>query len=703
MNCFSANFLKLKVVHLTKFRGGENVQSCKKGNKMKRLILIFCAAIALFSSCRNDSEQLSLKERINTANSEDVIDLGKEDLKIEETDSYTISKPLTIKNGNVKNAKFTVESDNVVFDSLENINIVTVHKKVEDGTFSLRNCYDVSEVCVNGGGKNSIHIAKTTIEKLIVNKKGVRVVLSGDGSAKVVEALVSEDCKLDSEDEGNSFEKVVIEKTVEKLELAGKTNVGNISSSERAGSPVIKIIVSVDVKIGEADETVKKSIKETSGNEEFNKKNPDVSESGAESSDVQNLDFVVVDKNKYIISEKSDVLLNDVVPYSVGTISEINVEKTDSEVIVTNSAASEDYLKTWDYWMFSKTPVKAEKGKNYKISFDLKAEKTSRIYLSARDALTLDDSIFVEYNVGTEYETYSVETGAALSDWAIGVSQIAIGSASKLYIKNYKIEEISEQRIGYSIYIADKNDSISCKSAENSISVTFRTVKKDGASGVNIYPLLHKVGKLHKVTFDVTCDKEVSDVEIWAHSNATKGDYSDSGYSRFSFGNTKKAVTLYVPAYQETDEDFRTLKIWVATETPCSLTFSNFNSEETDLDSVMKNDESLGLYFAGHILNSDEDNGDWVVVPFDEPVQLSAGAKAKGQILLCGPENWGSVVTIFRVFAEGSVMTKDEGGDDVIFSNDTSEPVSLKFSINEELKVVVNREEIEDIEILESL
>ena len=211
------------------------------------------------------------------------------------------------------------------------------------------------------------------------------------------------------------------------------------------------------------------------------------------------------------------------------------------------------------------------------------------------------------------------------------------------------------------------------------------------------------MGKLHKVTFDVTCDKEVSDVEIWAHSNATKGDYSDSGYSRFSFGNTKKAVTLYVPAYQETDEDFRTLKIWVATETPCSLTFSNFNSEETDLDSVMKNDESLGLYFAGHILNSDEDNGDWVVVPFDEPVQLSAGAKAKGQILLCGPENWGSVVTIFRVFAEGSVMTKDEGGDDVIFSNDTSEPVSLKFSINEELKVVVNREEIEDIEILESL
>lgn len=671
---------------------------------MKKLLLIFCAAIALFSSCRNDSDQVSLKERINTASFGDVIDLGKEDLKIEESDSYTISKPLTIKNGNVKNAMFTVESDNVVFDSLKNINIVTVHEKVGDGTFTLRNCYDVSEVCVNGGGKNSIHIAKTTIEKLIVNKKDVRVLLSGDGSAKVVEASISKDCKLDSEDERNSFEKVVIEKTVENLELAGKTNVGNISSSERTGSevPVIKIIVSVDVKIGEADGTVKKSIKETSGNEEFNKKNPDVSESDAESSGVQNLDFVVVDNNKHIISEKSDV-----VPYPVETISEINVEKTDSEIIVTNSAASEDYSKIWDYWIFSKTPVKAKKGKNYKISFDLKAEKTSRVYLSLRDALTLDDSICVEYNVGTEYETYSVETGTALSDWAIGVSQIAIGSASKLYIKNYKIEEISEPGIGYNIYIADKNDSISCKSAENSITVTFESVKfrtkEDGTSGVNIYPLLHKAGKLHKVTFDVTCDKEVSDVRIWANSNLVTDDYSATGFSHFSFDNTKKPVVLYVPAYQETDEEFRTLKIWVAAETPCSLTFSNFNSEETDLDSVMKNDESLGLYFAGNISISDADNGIWTVVPIDKTVQLPAGAKAKGQILLCGPENWGSVVTSFRVFAEGTVMTKEEGGDDVIFSNDSSEPVSLKFSINEELKVVVNRETIEDTEVLEAL
>lgn len=249
---------------------------------MKKLLFAFCAAIALFTGCQNDSSddsasvQISLKERINTARDGDVIDLGKANLKIDENDSYTISKPLTIKNGNVKNATFTVESDKVVFDSLMSINGVIVHEKVGNGDFTLQNCYKVSEVYVNGGGSNSIHIAKTIVEKLIVNKKGVRVALSNDGSSKVTKTMIFEDCKLDSENENNSFEKVIVEKAVKNLDLAGKTKVERIVSTESSGSesPSIKIIVSVEVKVVAADSTVKKSIEKTDGNEEFNKKEP---------------------------------------------------------------------------------------------------------------------------------------------------------------------------------------------------------------------------------------------------------------------------------------------------------------------------------------------------------------------------------------------------------------------------------------------
>lgn len=670
---------------------------------MKKLLFAFCAAIALFTGCQNDSAsvQISLKERINTARDGDVIDLGKANLKIDENDSYTISKPLTIKNGNVKNATFTVESDKVVFDSLMSINGVIVHEKVGNGDFTLQNCYRVSEVYVNGGGSNSIHIAKTIVEKLIVNKKGVRVALSNDGSSKVTKTMIFEDCKLDSENENNSFEKVIVEKAVKNLNLAGKTKVERIVSTESSGSgsPTIKIIVSVEVKVVAADSTVKKSIEETAGNEEFNKKEPAIEDteiSAEEKADLEeeqekvekpgetekpetpaleNLDFIIASKDK--ISEKLDAFPD----FAVGTISEIKVEKTSSEVIVTNSAASEDYSKIWDYWLVSKTPVKAEKGKNYKISFDLKADKSSRIYLATLDAATSEDSKCVEYNVGTEYKTYSVETGTALTDWSAEVPLLVIGSVSRLYIKNYKIEE-TDSKIGYGIFISDKNDSISCEASADDISVTFG---ENGKSGINIYPLALEVGKLHKVTFDVTCDKEVSDVAIFARANSDE--CATAGSEHFDFNTEKKTVTLYVPVYQKNKETFRTFLVWVDSETPCKLTFSNFKSVETDLNSVLEEDTTLGLYFAGDIYLSEAEGKLWRVLSADRPIQLSPGSRVEGQVLLCNYRTWGSVVTSFRMISKDSGATREN--DNIVFSNNSSKTVSLSFSINDKLEAAV--------------
>lgn len=680
---------------------------------MKKLLFAFCAAIALFAGCQNDSSddsasvQISLKERINTARDGDVIDLGKANMKIDENDSYTISKPLTIKNGNVKNATFTVESDKVVFDSLMSINGVIVHEKVGNGDFTLQNCYKVSEVYVNGGGSNSIHIAKTIVEKLIVNKKGVRVALSNDGSSKVTKTMIFEDCKLDSKNENNSFEKVIVEKSVKNLNLAGKTKVERIVSTESSGSesPTIKIIVSVEVKVVAADSTVKKSIEKTDGNEEFNKKESDIKDteiSTEEKADLENeqekvekpgtsekpgetekpetpalenLDFIVVSKDK--ISEKLDAFPD----FAVGTISEIKVEKTSSEVIVTNSVASEDYLKIWDYWLVSKTPVKAEKGKNYKISFDLKADKSSRIYLATVDAATSEDSKYVEHNVGTEYKTYSVETGTILTDRSAEVPLFAIGSVSKLYIKNYKIEE-TDPKIGYAIFGSDKNDSISCEASADDISVTFG---EDRSSNINIYPLALKVGRLHKVTFDVTCDKEVSDVAIFARANSNE--CATAGSEHFDFNTKKTTVTLYVPVYQKNNETLRTLLVWVDSETPCKLTFSNFKSVETDLNSVLKENKDLGLYFAGDIYLSEAEGKLWRVLSADRPIQLSPGSRVEGQVLLGNYRAWDSVVTSFRVISKDSEVKREN--DNIVFSNNSSKTVSLSFSINDKLEAAV--------------
>lgn len=380
---------------------------------------------------------------------------------------------------------------------------------------------------------------------------------------------------------------------------------------------------------------------------------------------------------KIKISEKLDAFPD----FAVGAISEIKVEKTSSEVVVTNSAASEDYSKIWDYWLVSKTPVKAKKGKNYKISFDLKADKSSRIYLATVDAATSEDSKYVEHNVGTEYKTYSVETGTTLIDCSAEVPLLAIGSVSKLYIKNYKIEE-TDPKIGYAIFGSDKNDSISCEASADDISVTFG---EDRISSINIYPLALKVGSLHKVTFDVTCDKKVSDVAIFARANSDECATAGSGH--FNFNTEKNTVTLYVPVYQKSKETFRTLLVWVDSETPCKLTFSNFNSVETDLNSVLKENKDLGLYFAGDICLSEAKDNLWRVLPADRPIQLSPGSKVEGQVLLCNYKAWDSVVTSFRMISKDSGATREN--DNIVFSNNSLKTVSLSFSINDKLETAV--------------
>lgn len=254
-------------------------------------------------------------------------------------------------------------------------------------------------------------------------------------------------------------------------------------------------------------------------------------------------------------------------------------------------------------------------------------------------------------------------------------------------VKNYKIEE-TDPKIGYAIFGSDKNDSISCEASADDISVTFG---ENRISNINIYPLALEVGRLHKVTFDVTCDKEVSDVAIFARANSNE--CATAGSEHFDFNTEKKTVTLYVPVYQKNNETLRTLLVWVDSETPCKLTFSNFKSVETDLNSVLKENKGLGLYFAGDIYLSEAEGKLWRVLPADRPIQLSPGSRVEGQVLLCDYAAWDSVVTSFRVVSKDSEATREN--DNIVFSNNSLKTVSLSFSINDKLEAAVAYAETE--------
>lgn len=679
---------------------------------MKKLLFVFCVVLALFTGCQNDASstdeppavkpapetpvKITLKQRIAAAENGSVIDLGAETLGIEENDSYTISKPLTIKNGNIKTAAFVVESTDVTLENVTNIKSIIVDEKVGDGDFNLKNCQEVGDVYVNGGGKNSVHIEKTAVEKLVVQKKDVRIALSGDNSTKIKKTFIFEDCKLDSNNKDSSFGNVIVSEVVKNLELAGETKVEKIvSTATKSEDGNITIVVNVDVTIVAADSTVKDAVKNNEENSKFNEKVKDISDATIELSEEEKTEIEkvkeeaeIVEKMNFIVASQGKIseVFEGYSDSSVEEINEVSIEKQKTEIIVSNIKAASEYSKIWDYILISKIPVEAKQGKNYKISFDLKADKVSKIILSTCDFSNSDDSAFIEHSIGTEWKTYSVETGTALSDWSLGFAQIACGTVSKLYIKNYKVEEV-EPKIAYGIYRSSEDDSISCESAKDEIKVTFS--KNENASGINIYPLGLAVKCLHKVTFDVTSDVEILDaMDIWIKANSDAE--ASSGNSKFSFeANKTKSITMYVPAFQKKNETLRTVKVWIATKTPCSLTISNFKSEATKLEKIKEENPSLDLYFAGMI------NSDWSYQKSGS-FTVNANTDGNGQVLLCESSIWGSKnpITIFRVLSKDSTSSVNvqkkviENEDRFYFKNATSNNITVNFELTENNEVL---------------
>lgn len=673
---------------------------------MKKLLFVFCVVLALFTGCQNDASstdeppavnpapetpvKITLKQRIAAAENGSVIDLGAETLEIEENDSYTISKPLTIKNGNIKTAAFVVESTDVTLENVTNIKSIIVDEKVGNGDFKLKNCQNVGDVYVNGGGKNSVHIEKTAVEKLVVQKKDVRIALSGDNSTRIKKTFIFEDCKLDSDNKDISFGNVIVSEVVKNLELAGKTKVEKIvSTATKPEDGNIKIIVNVAVTIVAADSTIKDAI---SSDPTFDKTK--IEEAKFSEEEKTEIEAEIVEKMNFIVASQGKIS-EDFEGYSDSSVEEINevsIEKQKTEIIVSNTKAASEYSKIWDYILISKIPVEAKQGKNHKISFDLKADKDSKIILSTCDFSNSNDSAFIEHSIDTKWKTYSVETGTALSDWSLGFAQIACGTVSKLYIKNYKVEEV-EPKIAYGIYRSSEDDLISCESAKDEIKVTFS--KNENASGINIYPLGLEVKSLHKVSFDVTSNVGIPAMDIWIKANSDAE--ASSGNNKFSFeANKTKSITMYVPAFQKKNETLRTLQVWITTKTPCGLTISNFKSEATNLEKIKEENPSLNLYFAGMIncvMINGTMNGDWS----DKNIgsfTVKANTFGNGQVLLCDSSVWDSTspITIFRVLSKDSSVNVQkkviENEDRFYFENATSNDITINFELTENNEVL---------------
>lgn len=658
---------------------------------MKKFLFIALTA-ALLASCQNNpsdsdnnqntppqNQTVTLQSRLQSAEPGTTIDLESEKLSVTDNGSYTIDKALTIKNGDLKNATFTVKATGVNFEEMKNISNINVAEEVGNGDFSVINCNEIDEINVNGGGANSIHIENTTVLRLIVQKKDVRIALKNNDTTSVKNTLIFADCKLDAET-GSSFENVIINSGVTKLELAGNVVIGKIVAQESSSAT---ISITATVKINSADSIIKANLKKEDGSAAGTSEIKDATLTDAEKEELEKnifyskLDFESSDKEK------------------------VTVEKKDNEFVIKNTdAVAFKNNNIWNKCIYTKEKLPVESNKNYQISVDLKSDKESLVFFGAKD-ISANTTIGKYVKLGTEYKTYTVETGTiGNKGWIKGEFLIAVGCAEVVYVKNFKITPIEKNALPVACWANNEDglENISATGTSNGAKFEFTKDAKGKNQRVSDIILSKNeldCGESYEINFEITSDVDLAegDLGIWTHVCNNKTDNTGSSKITLKAGEKTK-IDFFVHSFQLKEETFRIPYISFATSKKCILTIENIETTETTKEEYLSKYPSTSLYFAGHI------NDKWTVTKDLDSIFIPGNGEVYFVLLYANanpPETynpWSNLkpYPIEFKMPNGSLLIQkqNKGGEDKLyFKNPESEPVVAKFSLTDDCKVDV--------------
>lgn len=659
---------------------------------MKKFLFIALTA-ALLASCQNNpsdsdnnqntppqNQTVTLQSRLQSAEPGTTIDLESEKLSVKDNGSYTIDKALTIKNGDLKNATFTVKATGVNFEEMKNISNINVAEEVGNGDFSVINCNEIDEINVNGGGANSIHIENTTVLRLIVQKKDVRIALKNNDTTSVKNTLIFADCKLDAET-GSSFENVIINPGVTKLELAGNGVIEKIVALESSSAT---ISITATVKINSADSIIKANLKKEDGNAADTSEIKDATLTDAEKEELEKnifyskLDFESSDKEK------------------------VTVEKSDNEFVIKNTNAEAFYNNVWNKCIYTKEKLPVESNKNYQISVDLKSNKESLVFLTAKDSKSTTPASGKYFKLGTDYKTYTVETGTiGNKGWIKGEFLMAIGCAEVVYAKNFKINPIDEDALPVACWANNEDDleNMSATGTSNGAIFEFTKDAKDlYQRGTDIILSKNELdcGKSYEINFEITSDVDLAegDLGIWTHVGNNKTDSTGSDRLTLKAGEKTK-IDFFVHSFQLDKETFRIPYISFTTSKKCILTIDNIKTIETTKEEYLSKYPDTSLYFAGHI------NDEWTVTKNLNSIFIPGNGEVYFVLLYADTnlpkvyDPWSSLNLYpieFKMPNDGSSLSQkqNKGGEDKLyFKNPESEPVVAKFSLTDDCKVDV--------------
>lgn len=659
---------------------------------MKKFLFIALTA-ALLASCQNNpsdsdnnqntppqNQTVTLQSRLQSAEPGTTIDLESEKLSVKDNGSYTIDKALTIKNGDLKNGTFTVKATGVKFEEMKNISNINVAEEVGNGDFSVINCNEIDEINVNGGGANSIHIENTTVLRLIVQKKDVRIALKNNDTTSVKNTLIFADCKLDAET-GSSFENVIINPGVTKLELAGNVVIEKIAAQESSSAT---ISITATVKINSADSIIKANLKKEDG-------------SAADTSEIK--DATLTDAEK---EELEKNIFYSKLNFESSDKEKVTVEKSDNEFVIKNTNAEAFNNNVWNKCIYTKEKLPVESNKNYQISVDLKSDKESLVFLTAKDAKSTTPASGEYFKLGTEYKTYTVETGTiGNKGWIKGEFLMAIGCAEVVYAKNFKINPIDEDALPVACWANNEDDleNMSATGTSNGAIFEFTKDAKDlSQRGTDIILSKNELdcGESYEINFEITSDVDLAegDLGIWTHVGNNKTDNTGSSKITLKAGEKTK-IDFFVHSFQLKEETFRIPYISFATSKKCILTIENIQTIETTKEKYLSKYPDTSLYFAGHI------NDKWTVTENLDSITIPGNGEVYFVLLYADTnlpnvyDPWSSLNLYpieFKMPNDGSLLIQSQnkdGEDKLYFKNPKSESVVAKFSLTDDCKVDV--------------
>lgn len=387
----------------------------------------------------------------------------------------------------------------------------------------------------------------------------------------------------------------------------------------------------------------------------------------------------------------------------------VTVEKSDNEFVIKNTNAKAFYNNVWNKCIYTKEKLPVESNKNYQISVDLKSNKESLVFLTAKDSKSTTPASGKYFKLGTDYKTYTVETGTiGNKGWIKGEFLIAVGCAEVVYVKNFKITPIEKNALPVACWAnnEDELENISATGTSNGAKIEFtKDAKGKNQRGSDIILSKNELdcGESYEINFEITSDVDLAEGElgIWTHVGNNITDSTGSDRITFKAGEKTK-IDFFVHSFQLKEETFRIPYISFLPNKKCNLTIENIQTTKTTKEEYLSKYPDTSLYFAGHI------NNKWTVEKDLDSIYIPANGEVYFVLLYADTnlpnvyDPWSSLNLYpieFKMPNDGSLLIQsqnEDGKDKLYFKNPESEPVVAKFSLTDDCKVDVTYKKAND-------